>query len=179
MFHFIAYVPHSTDKCVYELDGLKRGPIRIGSYAEGVGLGTDNEVGASTAWLNVARGAIQKRIERYSSSEIKFNLMAIVKDNRCELRQKLKSLQEAGLSGADSEELTQIQLQLTHEDQKRHQWKIENDRRRHNYLPFCVELLKAFAASGKLPEFTTKANDRHTAKRRKAMAEKFGSGNQS
>ena len=167
VFHFIAYVPHSTDQCVYELDGLKKGPIRIASYADKIGVGADNSVGAATAWLQVAREAIQNRIERYAATEIKFNLMAIVKDNRCDLRRKLHALQEAGLSEADSDELTQIQLRLTHEEQKRHQWKIENDRRRHNYLPFCVELLKALAASGKLPELTNRANERRMVKRRK------------
>lgn len=46
-FHFIAYVPFEGK--VYELDGLKPGPILLGE-------GED--------WLAVARPAIQARIER-------------------------------------------------------------------------------------------------------------------
>jgi ubiquitin carboxyl-terminal hydrolase L5 len=88
VFHFIAYIPHGRK--VYELDGLKSGPILLGE-------GDD--------WLAVARPAIQvrgrrglyassnndvfgafisgqDRIERYSSSEIRFNLMAIIRNRR-------------------------------------------------------------------------------------------------
>jgi len=35
VFHFVAYVPHAADGCVYELDGLQPGPIRVGSYEAG------------------------------------------------------------------------------------------------------------------------------------------------
>lgn len=166
VFHFIAYVPHASDECVYELDGLKKGPIRTGSYADKVA--TEGQ----TAWLSVAREAIQKRIERYSANEIKFNLMAVVKDNRTDLRKELVVLKEAGMDD-ESDEVAQIQMKLSQEEQKREMWKIENERRRHNYLPFCVELLKALASSGKLPELTEKANERHMAKRRKAMGDKL------
>lgn len=170
VFHFVAYVPHLSDKCVYELDGLKNGPIRAGSYADKV------DADGPSAWLKVAREAIQQRIERYAASEIKFNLMAVVKDKRTGLRQKLAALEAAGLD-SDSDDVVQVRMQLSHEEQKREQWKVENDRRRHNYLPFCVELLKAMAYSGKLPEITKKANERHMAKRRKAMADKLATAN--
>ena len=54
---------------MYELDGLKQGPINHGEYLD------EN-------WLDVAVPAIQKRISAYSSNEIKFNLMAVTKDPR-------------------------------------------------------------------------------------------------
>ena len=66
VFHFIAYVPHGGR--VYELDGLKKGPILVGECEED--------------WLSVARPAIQQRINQYASSEIQFNLMAIVKNRK-------------------------------------------------------------------------------------------------
>ena len=45
----------------------------------------------------------------------------------------------------------------------------ENERRRHNYLPFCVELIKALAKSGNLQKCTKKAKDRAVAASRTRM----------
>jgi len=64
-------------KQVFELDGLKSGPVLLGeipSCSSG-----DN---ASGDWLRVVSPAIEERIARYASGEIRFNLMAIVKNRR-------------------------------------------------------------------------------------------------
>lgn len=77
-FHFVGYIQHGGK--IYELDGLKRGPIALADGGEG------------TEWLEVVRGEIQKRIDSYvatgegeggeaeKKAELRFNLMAIVPD---------------------------------------------------------------------------------------------------
>ncbi|CEM34803.1 unnamed protein product [Vitrella brassicaformis CCMP3155] len=77
-FHFISYVPFKGK--IYELDGLKPGPIEVGE-------GTEDD------WLEKVRPEIQRRIDKYQSSpragegdegEIRFNLLAIVGDRKKE-----------------------------------------------------------------------------------------------
>mmetsp|Transcript_11996 Transcript_11996/g.14992 ORF Transcript_11996/g.14992 Transcript_11996/m.14992 type:complete len:266 (-) Transcript_11996:43-840(-) len=155
VFHFVAYVPYK-DGHVYELDGLRTGPIRVGAY-EG-----------AHAWLPVARTAIQERIEKYAASEIKFNLMGVIQDKRIELNDKLKMLAEAGLE----DEIADVKAQIMAEEEKRKQWKLENERRRHNYLPFIIQLLKEVAKSGKLEDMSKKASDRANELKRKAEERK-------
>jgi len=77
-FHYVSFVPFKGK--VYELDGLKEGPVAIGECEE-------------QGWLDVARLEIARRIKRIQSAtaqdagEIRFNLLAIVGD-------KLKKLQD-------------------------------------------------------------------------------------
>lgn len=62
-----AYVPISGG--VYELDGLKPGPIRLAEADE-------------ASWLDAAVAAVNQRIAKYAASEIRFNIMCLVKDRR-------------------------------------------------------------------------------------------------
>ena len=66
-FHFISYLPINGQ--LYELDGLKAGPINLGPCT------TDD-------WLEKVAPVIEERMMKYQqgSTEIRFNLMAIVKD---------------------------------------------------------------------------------------------------
>lgn len=61
--HFIAFVP--CQGAVYELDGLKKGPIKIGETCEGM------------SWLEIVRPAIEERMARYSASETHFVLLSL------------------------------------------------------------------------------------------------------
>ncbi len=168
VFHFIAYVPHGDGGHVYELDGLQAGPILSG-VVEG---GESSSEKLDLPWLQVARSAIQTRIEKYAGSEIKFNLMALTADKRVGIQSKIKSLTDAGVSEGD-ESIAHLQAELACEEEMRQRWKEENERRRHNYLPFCVELIRALASSGKLTEYTDKANERMVELRKKMIAKKL------
>lgn len=90
VFHFIGYVP--IDGRLYELDGLKEGPIDLGTIAPG------------QDWLSVVRPIIQKRIDKYSEGEIHFNLMALVSDRQIIYqRQIAQILKESSDSDMDTD----------------------------------------------------------------------------
>lgn len=66
VYHFVAYVPVAGT--VYELDGLRPGPIKVGDVPPG------------SNWMHVVQPELERRIERYATSEIRFNLMAVCDD---------------------------------------------------------------------------------------------------
>lgn len=162
VFHFIGYIPIAGR--LYELDGLKDGPIDLGA------------VPADTDWVDIARPVIEKRIQKYSTDEIHFNLMAIVSDRLVEYnRQIVEVTQQIESAGMETDELqmklTQLQQLISDEEQKRQQQKVESIRRRHNYLPFIMEFLKVLAEDGKLVDLVQKAKEK-TDERKKKEKEK-------
>uniref|UniRef100_A0A3Q2UH24 Ubiquitin carboxyl-terminal hydrolase n=1 Tax=Fundulus heteroclitus TaxID=8078 RepID=A0A3Q2UH24_FUNHE len=109
-------------------------------------------------WISAVRPVIEKRIQKYSEGEIRFNLMAIVSDRKMVYEKKIAELQaqltedepmdtdqnNTFLSSIQSE-IAKYQLLIEEENQKLKRYKIENIRRKHNYLPFIMELLKTLA----------------------------------
>jgi len=93
-FHFVGYV--CSGGRVYELDGLKRGPVLVG------------DAPAGTPWAEKAREEVQRRIEAFAqraaaaspgegeggggggSVELRFNLMAIVADRLQEAERRME-----------------------------------------------------------------------------------------
>lgn len=181
VFHFIAYIPFNGT--VYELDGLKSGPIPLGPLGDG------------EDWLSVARPAIQSRIERYASSEIRFNLMGILRNRKERFEEEKSVLEarkmvvEAALGGAEGMEVEgfdlattpdglqaqaseidakigELEQEIKSEEAKFNNWRQENVRRKHNYIPFVVNLFRLLAERGHLKPMVEKAQ----AARREATA---------
>ena len=151
LFHFVAYVPKNG--ALYELDGLQRGPIKHGACGE-------------TDWLNRACPVIRERIEKYASSEIRFNLMALVRDKKDVLGEKIASATAKTEQGAFSSQAEKAELEvsvhewrdaLERETERRAAWRDENIRRKHNYIPFIFNLLEACAERGALRPMIEKA----------------------
>ena len=165
VFHFVAFVPHEVDGCVYELDGLQPGPIRVGSYINNNNDGNNNTM----SWLRVARDAIQARLSAYPSTEIKFNLLAMVQDRRTYLCERLDNLVAIGMEESDPAML-HVRSELHAEEEKRDRWKEENERRRHNYLPFVIEYLRCLAGTGKFDQLIELAMKNHTEKKERSEA---------
>lgn len=149
-YHFISYVP--IDGRLYELDGLKAGPIDLGP------------IPADSDWTSVVKPIIEKRMKRYSEGEIHFNLMAIISDKKMLYERNIEEIQkkiDAGnVDDYLQEELTNLKLLIEEEETKRQQYKIENIRRKHNYLPLIVEILKLLAKEGKLTSLYEEAKER-------------------
>eukprot|EP01104_Vermistella_antarctica_P004412 TRINITY_DN14865_c0_g1_i1.p1 TRINITY_DN14865_c0_g1~~TRINITY_DN14865_c0_g1_i1.p1 ORF type:complete len:314 (+),score=52.39 TRINITY_DN14865_c0_g1_i1:103-1044(+) len=149
-FHFISYIPHEGK--LYELDGLQEGPIILDEC-------TDDD------WMTKVAPIIQKRIEKYSKSEIRFNLMAVLKSRKVVYEEQLAAL--TGVDNADGnamdvdsatgEEVARLRRQIVEEEEKHAMWKAENVRRRFNYIPFIVNLLKVLGEKGELVPLVDKA----------------------
>jgi len=175
-FHFVAYIPHpapsssnsssndgtttsptTTTTTVYELDGLQKAPLVAGTCGGADGDSKETLSESMTTldpWLLVARTAIQERMAKAESNHIKFNLLAVVQDTRIPLQEQLK--QQQTTSSSSSELVAQLAL----EQAKRDQWKLENQRRRHNYVPLCVQMLRELARMGTLPTLIQEAKER-------------------
>lgn len=109
-FHFIAYTP--VGGTLYELDGLQPAPISHGACA------------SMEDFPIKVMEVLQRRIARYDLSEIRFNLMAMVRDRRVTAR-----------------EIGDMEM-LAREEQKRRDWQFENALRRHNFVGFAGAVLK-------------------------------------
>lgn len=160
VYHFVGYMP--IDGRLYELDGLKPGPIDLGA------------VPSETDWLDVVRPIIEKRIKKYNEGEIHFNLMAIVSDKKImyenKIKQLLKQTEESGMdTDAMESEIAHLKMLVEKEDSKTRQYQIENIRRKHNYLPLIVEILKILAKEGKLMPLYEKAKERAIEKSNKKI----------
>ena len=142
VFHFVAYLPIKGR--LYELDGLREGPLDHGAIPEG------------SDWIATVKPIIEARIAKYQAGEIHFNLMAVIQDK---LSNYKKQLQQC-LDNGNENGATEFSMKIMEEEELRKKWHKENVRRRHNYLPFIVELLKQLASSESLVNVYEKAKQK-------------------
>jgi len=64
------------------------------------------------------------------------------------------------LSQGDNTKMADLKMLAIEEAERRKTWRKENIRRRHNYLPFIVEMLKALGDQGKLLPIYEKAKEK-------------------
>lgn len=191
VYHFIAYVP--INGAAYELDGLKEGPVMLG------------EIDASApSWFSTVRPAIQKRFEAYAKERITFTLLAIVR-NRKDAAEETIAVASAELDTIDRQlcegdgrsdgapdelssrsaltgrraelqaDITEARSIVASEERKFRGYRRDNVRRRHNWVPLTIELLKALAEAGKLGDLRKAARDKiRDAVRRDATATSSG-----
>ncbi|NXX86250.1 UCHL5 hydrolase, partial [Urocolius indicus] len=128
-FHFVSYVP--VNGRLYELDGLREGPIDLGSSCN------------QDDWISAVRPVIEKRIqEEPMDTDHSSNMLSSIQS-----------------------EVAKYQMLIEEENQKLKRYKIENIRRKHNYLPFIMELLKTLAEHQQLIPLVEKAKEKQNAKK--------------
>ena len=128
-YHFIAYVPHGES--IYELDGLRAGPIRV----------SPQNVEDNQDWLGTVRREIQRRVSEFDASVMTFNVMTVIRSRR-------KAAQECLSESSTESEREAARRVIAEEEAKMEAYRKANVRRRHNYLPFLIVLLKAMARKG-------------------------------
>ncbi|THH18181.1 hypothetical protein EW146_g2769 [Bondarzewia mesenterica] len=146
-YHFVVYVPMMGS--VYELDGLKRSPIRHGAYEE-----------QGEGWVKKAREVIENRIGTYPSGTLEFNLLALHDDTLPALEVQLAQLHSSGNDLAALE----LSQHISNETSKRERWAFENSLRCHNHVGLIHALLLALAKAGNLDAASEQA--RTTMKQR-------------
>lgn len=129
-FHFVAILPIQGK--IYELDGLAAGPIVL---AEDVT--NDN-------WIATLCPILMHRMNRCADNDIRFNLMAVVKDRLQMMREDLVRYQGQLAALPDSSEESQkvilqqrikdLSEDITDEEKKRTRHTNENLLRKHNLL---------------------------------------------
>ena len=93
-YHFIGYVPFRGK--VWELDGLKSGPVEVGELSAPPSA-SGSDTAADRDWMEVVRPVLRMKMRKYGGGDsetgsIRFNLLAIVKDQFCKLSDNLELL---------------------------------------------------------------------------------------
>ncbi|KAM7535988.1 hypothetical protein Aperf_G00000089776 [Anoplocephala perfoliata] len=146
VYHFVGFVP--INGAVYELDGLKPNPVRVAKIPEG------------SSWLSVILPIITTRMSECLDG--KFNLMALVPSR---LQMYLARAAEYAANPPEDKSLvSQNDCSIYAERSKLAEQRSENNRRRHNYLPFIMEYFKILAENNLLVDFVQSAKEKSQAR---------------
>ncbi|KAL5969708.1 Ubiquitin carboxyl-terminal hydrolase isozyme L5 [Taenia solium] len=142
VYHYVGFVP--INDAVYELDGLKPNPIRVASIPEGA------------SWLDVILPIVAKRMSECVDG--RFNLMALV-PSRLQMYEARAAEYQTN-PPEDKNLIGQNECCIFAERARIAEQRSENNRRRHNYLPFIIELLKVLAEKNLLTDVVHRAKER-------------------
>jgi ubiquitin carboxyl-terminal hydrolase L5 len=131
-YHFVGYMP--INGRLYELDGLQVKPIDHGEIPEGLN------------WIEPFKTVLKKRME--ASPGLMFSLLALVPDRVAQYKEQLAQLE----SSVSSSDLAGVCERLSQEEAKRAQYARDQIYRRHNYIPFIIELMRLLAKNGQLTD---------------------------
>lgn len=193
VFHFISYVPHNGK--LYELDGVQGGPIELAEVdAENWLPVAREEINKRIAQyeakevrfnlLAVTGDLLSKYEENINQNKLKINYLNIVlgkevqeevdgeiEDEQIEKLPTDHEPQEKLLSELQTENFN-LEDKKKHELEKREKWKKENQRRKHNYLPLALELLKIMSEKKMLTDLYKEAEKNLKEKEKEEEAEK-------
>merc|ERR1711951_209742 len=101
-------------------------------------------------------------------SEIRFNLLKVVKNRQAVYQPKLKALQERLSSTGENPEIKteieKLEIKTAEEKEKFRKWDLENTRRKHNYVPMILCYLKHLTKKGLLKELALNALTKQEAR---------------
>lgn len=192
-FHFIAYIPFNGK--LYELDGCQGGPIELADVDDETWLPIAREeinkrialyeskevrfnllavVGDMLEKYNAEAHTIKLKMRHLSSALDK----PFEEDVTGELTETQKSSlptdkdqQESLLSDLQND-IYELEDKKNEELEKRDSWTKENQRRRHNYVPLVLELLKIMSEKKMLTELYKEAEEKNKKKLEEEEANK-------
>eukprot|EP00357_Protocruzia_adherens_P027482 CAMPEP_0114976606 /NCGR_PEP_ID=MMETSP0216-20121206/2765_1 /TAXON_ID=223996 /ORGANISM="Protocruzia adherens, Strain Boccale" /LENGTH=359 /DNA_ID=CAMNT_0002337551 /DNA_START=51 /DNA_END=1130 /DNA_ORIENTATION=+ len=185
VFHFVSYVPFNGK--LYELDGLQKGPIMLGEcteenwldlakpvIAERIQKSAQNEIRFNLMAVCASRKAVaEKKISEIKAKKgfINAKLLSLGADVTMDEEEMadgdpnpedLASLPDAveelkGLYAQLSSTGMDYQSEIAEEEAKFRSYAKENARRKHNYIPFILNMLKILSAKGELKPMVEQA----------------------
>lgn len=194
VFHFIAYVPHNGK--LYELDGLQGGPIELADVDMDAWLPVARdeinkriEQYASQEvrfnLLAVTGDLLQKYEESINLCKLKISYLSIVLGKEIEDEELEGELTDEQIDSLPTEpepqeklleeiqaELNELEGKKADEVEKRAKWTRENQRRKHNYVPLALEMLKIMAEKKMLSNLYKEAEEVHKKKLEEEEAKK-------
>lgn len=173
-FHFVSYIP--WERHVYELDGLQKGPRDLGQFDEDDDNNSNNNNNNNNSstncnnknnWISIVAKDVYKRVEEYASNEIRFGLLLVTEDQRSRIQMQLQEC-----PSQESEQANLLRQQLLEQNEKRASWKRENARRKWNFMPFIVKMLKLLAETGHIENIIDKASEKKKVAYQQALRDK-------
>jgi len=190
VFHFIAYVPFNGK--LYELDGIQGGPIELADVDEETWLPIAREeinkriasYEAKEVRFNLlaVTGDLKKKYEdQINLIKLKTSYLSVVLGKPLEDEEVEGELTDEQIDSLPTEnepqeklledlktELIDLEARKNEEVVKREKWTKENQRRKHNYVPLVLEMLKIMSEKKMISELYKTAEENEKKKREEA-----------